>query len=50
MTDPQQAAAQGVQAAEKLHRVLTFFAPNAANVRIKHVDQNPHEIQIVDSR
>lgn len=49
VTDPQQAAA-GVQAAERLHGLLTLFAPNATNVRIKHVHDSPHEIRIVDYR
>ena len=50
MTDPQQAAAQGGQAAEKLQRLLTLFAPNATNVQVKTVHHHPREIQIVDYR
>jgi hypothetical protein len=50
MTNPQQAAAQGAQEAQRLQRVLALFAPNATNVVIKTVHQYPHEIQIVDYR
>jgi hypothetical protein len=50
MNDPQQAAAEGALATEKLQRALTLFAPNATNVQIKTVRQNPHEIQIIDYR
>ncbi|PXX11385.1 hypothetical protein [Mycolicibacterium moriokaense] len=50
MTDPEQAAAEGALATEKLRRVLELFAPNATNVQIKTVHHHPGEIQIVDYR
>jgi hypothetical protein len=50
MTDPQQAAAQGAQAAQKLQRVLALFSPNATNVQIKTVNQTPRQIEITDFR
>jgi hypothetical protein len=50
MTDPEQAAAQGGQDAERLQRALALFAPNATNVQIKTVHDHPGEIQIVDYR
>jgi hypothetical protein len=50
MTDPQQAAAQGAQAAAKLQRVLARFAPNATNIQIGTVNQTPRQIQITDFR
>jgi hypothetical protein len=48
MADWEQAAAQGAKEAEKLQRILALFAPNATNVRIKTVIQNPRHIEITD--
>jgi hypothetical protein len=50
MTDPEQAAARAAQATERLHRVLTLFAPNATNVEIKNVNQTPRQIEITNYR
>ena len=50
MTDPQEGAARGAEAAVKLQRVLALFAPNATNVEIKTVNHSPRQIQITDFR
>ncbi|BBX67828.1 hypothetical protein [Mycolicibacterium psychrotolerans] len=50
MTDSKQAAAEAAQAALEVQRILELFSPNASNVRIKTVNQNPREIQIIDYR
>jgi hypothetical protein len=50
MTDANDAAAQALQATEKLQQVLALFAPNVTNVQIKTVNQHPHEIQLIDYR
>jgi hypothetical protein len=50
MTDPQQAAAQGAQAAQEVQRILELFIPNASNIQIKNVNQTPRQIEITDFR